>query len=462
MNNRIWMLSELNSSDGFVSFSSFKEYWTDLHFNTVGPDGFGWIFGGLERTIYDQPTLYTGYTSVNNFRYTDYWQTAFGYVPSDVANGGPSPGTYAPPGYIVTAAIRYYIDSTITRFNHVNDTFDYTSTGSSLNETFFGAGHSNKSIAGYVTGGIRSGVVHEYPFFNAYYKEGNFGGPAGYNYGSNTSKLTYSNQTFYNAPSAALPGPVAYLQGFDTSKNPTNYGYVLSGFYAQAYALPSPLAYTYSEYSYSNIHKINYSTESFATIPGKTTRGRDDFAIGSDQSTKAYLLGGFSGFGSANATCEKFTVSTESSSSIPSLPEARFGVGAIGAPASVGKLFFAGGFTNDAPAVGGYPIYNRSVSNYGRISYSTDTLSQIPASLIAISPAFSGSRKNVNGTGSETHGYFGYGWTNYGYPSGGGVVMGSFIWYEIEKFNWATETNQYTGIQNPSKCGHGTTAVKQV
>lgn len=468
MNNRIWMLSELNSSDEFASFSSFSQYWNDLNFNTVGSDGFGWHFGGLQRSIYDTPAISSGYVAVYGF--SDYWQTGYGYVTPSVANGGaflgnPRPSSYAPSGAsYVTAGVQYRIDSSFSRLNYVSDTFDYTNYHPSA-YVFFGAGHSNKSIAGYVSGGVRSGVVYESPVFLAYFKFGAGGGPTGWKYSTVTSKLTYSTRTFTSSvPSAALPGPVGYPQGFDTSKNPTNNGYVLAGFYAEAAVPPGqPAAYfSYSGFSYSDIRKINYSTESFTTIPGKTTIGRDDFAIGTDQSTKAYLLGGSNGFNGALATCEKFTVSTESSSSIPSLPQKRTSVGAIGAPASVGKLFFAGGWTTDVPVVGGFPIQYRSVSNYGKITYSTDTLSQIPASLITISPALTGARKNVNGTGSETHGYFGYGWDNFGYPSGGSVLIGSTVWYEIEKLNWSTETNQYTQIENPYKAGHGTVTTKQV
>lgn len=473
MNNRIWMLSELNSSDEFASFSSFSKYWKDLHFNTVGSDGFGWHFGGLNRRAYDGSSNifpFSGYVATYGF--SDYWQRVYGYVTPAVANAGwnifgPTPSSYAPSSAsYVTAGVQYTLNSTYSRLNHVSDIFDYSSRSPfDYSFAFFGAGHSNKSIAGYVTGGVRRVfTVYESPVFLAYYKVEAPGGPPGWRYSTDTTKLTYSTQTFTFAPSAALPGPVGYPQGFDTSKNPTNNGYVLAGFYAEASKSPSLPAdyFNYSSFSYSDIRKINYSTESFTTIPGKTTRGRDDFAIGTDQSSKAYLIGGFSGFGSANATCEKFTVSTESSSSTPSLPEARYGVGAIGAPASVGKLFFAGGFTMDEPVVGGFPIQFRSVSNYGKISYSTDTLSQIPASLITISPAQTGARKNVNGTGSETHGYFGYGWNNFGYPSGGSVLIGSSVWYEIEKFNWSTETNQYTGIESPSIAGHGTVTTKQV
>ena len=94
------------------------------------------------------------------------------------------------------------------------------------------------------------------------------------------------------------------------------------------------------------------------------------------------------------------------------------------------------------------------------IIFSTDTYSTISgANLIAIPPANDsrniegpgggqGSRGYVKGVGgAANYGYFGGGWANFGWYIGPSLPnylnIGSYNYNEIEKFEWATETNSW-------------------
>jgi len=230
-------------------------------------------------------------------------------------------------------------------------------------------------------------------------------------------KLSYSDETQSRIPGANLSAARYALAGtgartyptFPTPPTPTpslttsqtpgapNTGYFMGG--------SGPLG------AFSIVDKLTFTTETTARIPGANlpaTR-RDVGSIGS--LSAAYVAGGQPYPYHTNVF--KVTYSTDASSALPStanLSASRYRMASVG-NSSAG--YFGGG-TNPGPG----PFF----SNMDKLTFSDDTTARIPGANL-VEP-----RKEFEGTGNSTHGYFGGGSAPSGYQS------------TFEKLTYASDT----------------------
>ena len=432
LNSKIWILHEVvnfkkKKSSIWPPLSEISASWNPVARSTVNSTPARWFVGGISAPF--SPTNGFGYTKTGNS--------------------------------VTLNSYRLRPSTTVARLNYLTEVFN---TAAKLLAGKINTSAFKSSTDGYVSCGNEETSPSIY--ITMYY-DADSGDGAGYpdtipgtniawNYTSDTQKINYSTATSSNSSTANLSLPFAFASGMETSSNPTNNGYVFGGYYQGP--APDGGPYSYAP-NYSYIHKLSYSTDSFTTLstrlPGS---GRDSFGCDGDGSTKGYIIGGYTSTTSDTSAITKFTFSTDTPTNSSSLHKNIVDIGLVTAPAPYGMAVYAGGHDTNSFIVGGYPIFPAAYSNYAKIVFSTDTSSVITtATLIAIPPANNplningpgggqGSRGYVQGVGGgSNYGYFSYGHSNFAFqPAPEAVSVGSYVWYETERFTWSSETNEYS------------------
>lgn len=204
-------------------------------------------------------------------------------------------------------------------------------------------------------------------------------------YRSDTHKLNYVNDSVSHLPSSNLSRERAGMQyGGNTTQ-----GYVLGGNVLGTEGSGNPIYLVGDKPRNTGCEKITYSTETYSPIPANVPDAA--FFWGARHSghtigTMDYL---YYNAGPAGGGFQKFTFSTDGFSALP------------GVPTLVDKLFYRTSNGNEALLYG-----HNGDSNIGRISFSTDTITDPWAIMPSFRDAF-----------GETYGYsffdgFYYVWCN--------------------------------------------------
>lgn len=322
-----------------------------------------------------------------------------------------------------------------------------------------GCGVAGWSISsGYVIGGASSANFYSYSPSPATEPKNGTSLP-GWSYLSSTHKLTFFTTTLSSAPSINLSTPAA----FNGSLEDDNSGYILGGYY-------QPSSPTVA--SFSNVHKLTYSTESLTLLSNKMVYPIDSFATASDRETKGYTLGGVNSVsGTFISSVSKLTYSTDTSSNVSTaksyIPMINVsGVGNYAKTAgyfSGGVIGYSGSFSVFGFPNGSFSINHRIfTSTIQKISYSTEAVSSLsnahlkgnlaPAAPIG-EPSWSsfygssivpGNRGFTSAVSSKNYFMVKGGYSEYILQQGSGpgsIGIFEWNWYEIDSISYSTETN---------------------
>lgn len=265
-----------------------------------------------------------------------------GLAPSPAPTEPPDVGYFA--GGLTTGATTF---STIAKVDFATDLNTILSTRSSFAR--YSGSATSSLTAGYFSGG----------------------GP-GFTY---VEKLTYSTEALSAIFTAFIPGPAIAEYGHASTGNS------LAGYFTGGLFTPS------------NTDKITYSTDTNSAVPSAILNPARYSHAAAGNSSAGYFTGGLVAPGGSTilSNTDKLTYSTETIARIPgaSMPLDTYTHGASG---NAGESYHSGGTT--APAI-------TSISS--RLTYSTETFVTVPAAYLTIP------RQGVSATGNTLNGYFGGG-----------------------------------------------------
>ena len=191
---------------------------------------------------------------------------------------------------------------------------------------------------------------------------------------SRIAKLSYSTETYAYTGNFVSAARLS-VTGTDTSTA----GYLAGGGVAPTY--------------YSLLSKISWATDTSRDLPAANLSiARGTFASGGNQSFGYFAGGEYPAPNTHTSRIDKVFYNSETSSILPdNLTQSKFGLIATGGPEAV---YFTQGYS---PAIS-------SVSTTNKVSYSTDTLQNIPSAYSTYS-----ANDGQGGTGNSTYGYWGGG-----------------------------------------------------
>jgi len=231
--------------------------------------------------------------------------------------------------------------SNIQKVTYASDTSAALPSGADLSAARYRMGSVGNSSAGYFGGGRNPGST---PYY------------------SNMDKLTFSDDTTARIPGANFAVARRESAGAGNSTH---------GYFAGGSGGPG---------TQSTFEKLTYTSDTTAALPGSNLSAKTYRLSATSSGTHGYFGGGYSPNSSTiTSKVDKTTFSSETTARVPGadLPTAAFDMGATG-NASAG--YFCGGYTDD------------SLASVQKISYASDTVSTIPATL--------STARNASGAGS--------------------------------------------------------------